>query len=80
MGWGYGEVWRRGELIEVGYGVDAQCEHPDCSEEIDRGLGWLCGSMHGDPEDGCGGYFCGNHEINHDCPDNYGWDDDEEED
>ncbi len=24
----------------IGYGVPAICDHPDCTEEIDRGLGY----------------------------------------
>lgn len=43
-----------------GYGVPAICEHPDCNEEIDRGMGFACG---GEPfsEHGCDRYFCGKH-------------------
>lgn len=59
MGWeiGYDHRWRR----DIGYGVPAICDHPDCNEKIDRGLGSVCG---GDPyggEDGCGLFFCGEH-------------------
>lgn len=56
MGWavGYDGNTRR----FVGYGVPAICEHPDCTEEIDRGLACCCGDMH---FDGCGRYFCGKH-------------------
>ena len=32
-----------------------------CDEVIDRGLGYICGRMHGG-EGGCGRYFCGEHE------------------
>ncbi len=43
-----------------GYGVPAYCEHPDCKEEIDRGMSFACG---GEPfcEYGCDKYFCGKH-------------------
>lgn len=43
-----------------GYGVPAICEHPDCNEEIDRGISYACG---GEPfsEHGCDRYFCGKH-------------------
>lgn len=43
-----------------GYGVPAICEHPDCSEEIDRGMSYACG---GEPfsEFGCDRYFCSKH-------------------
>lgn len=44
---------------DVGYGVPATCEHPDCNEQIDRGMGYACGG--GFPGDGCGRYFCGAH-------------------
>lgn len=44
----------------IGYGVAAVCDHPGCSEPIDRGLGYACGGMHGTSE-GCEGYFCGEH-------------------
>lgn len=43
-----------------GYGVPTICEHPDCTEEIDRGMSFACG---GEPfsEYGCDRYFCGKH-------------------
>lgn len=43
-----------------GYGVPAYCEHPDCNEEIDRGISFACG---GEPfsEMGCDRYFCSKH-------------------
>jgi hypothetical protein len=50
---------------EAGYGVEAVCDEPGCAEEIDRGLGYLCGTDPGEPEDGCGGYFCGAHDFHH---------------
>ena len=47
-----------------GYGVPTICEHPDCNEEIDRGMSFACG---GEPfsEYGCDRYFCGNHLVLH---------------
>lgn len=59
MGWsiGYDSSWNR----DIGYGVPAWCDHPDCNAEIDRGLSYVCG---GDPyggDHGCGLYFCENH-------------------
>ncbi len=47
-----------------GYGVPVICEHPDCNEEIDRGMAYACG---GEPfsERGCDRYFCGKHLIYH---------------
>lgn len=47
-----------------GYMVIATCDKRGCNEEIDRGLGYLCGTTpHGpyDAEPGCGRYFCGKH-------------------
>jgi hypothetical protein len=57
MGWAYGVVDGR----EVGYSVDAICDQDGCNAEIDRGLGYCCGGMHGGAEHGCGNYFCGEH-------------------
>lgn len=59
MSWaiGYDETWKRW----IGYGVPAYCDHPDCSEEIDRGLGYVCGREPYGGEEGCGLYFCGKH-------------------
>lgn len=56
---------------EAGYGVDATCDHHDCSTEIDRGLDYLCGLKPDgwrDPsESGCGLYFCMDHTYDHNC-------------
>lgn len=59
MGWsmGYSHKHKR----DVGYGVPAICEHPECTNEIDRGLAYVCGDMHDGGEYGCGLYFCGEH-------------------
>lgn len=70
MGYGYYEL-PDGRL--AGYTVEAVCDYPNCKEEIDRGLGYLCGELpngHRDPDDwGCGKYFCGRHlgTDEHDC-------------
>jgi hypothetical protein len=60
MGWGLGfdANWDRW----IGYEVPAYCDHPDCNEEIDRGLAYVCCGQepHGG-ENGCGLYFCGKH-------------------
>jgi hypothetical protein len=60
MGWsvGFDGRWNR----DIGYGVPAFCDHPECSAEIDRGLAYVCGR--GEPyggDDGCGLYFCEKH-------------------
>ncbi|MBZ6211601.1 hypothetical protein KVH31_34465 [Streptomyces olivaceus] len=61
MGNMHGTVYRNGRQIDVGYGVPTTCEQPGCTEQIDRGLAYLCGSVHGGDEYSCGGYFCGQH-------------------
>ena len=40
MGWaiGYDGRWER----DIGYGVPAVCDHPDCNVRIDRGLDYVC--------------------------------------
>lgn len=59
MGWslGYDSSWQR----DIGYGVTAYCDHPKCTKEIDRGLGYVCGGEPYGGEKGCGLYFCGEH-------------------
>lgn len=59
MGWsiGYDSNHKR----DIGYGVPAVCDHPDCNAEIDRGLSYVCGGEPYGGEHGCGLYFCGNH-------------------
>lgn len=57
MGWGVGFVDHRW----VGYGVPSVCDQPTCEAEIDRGLSYVCGGMHGGGESGCGRYFCDKH-------------------
>lgn len=56
MGWAIGYIGGR----DVGYGVPAVCEHPDCNVEIDRGLAYACGGFP-DSEYGCGLFFCDKH-------------------
>jgi hypothetical protein len=59
MGWqiGFDSRWNR----DIGYGVPAPCDQPGCPEEIDRGLGFVCGDDPYGGEHGCGLYFCGRH-------------------
>jgi hypothetical protein len=54
---GYDERWKR----DIGYGVPAVCDHPDCKEEIDRGLSYVCGGEPFGGDRGCGLYFCSAH-------------------
>lgn len=53
-------VYRIGHGRWGGYGVPAYCEHPECSEEIDRGMAFACGGEPGD-DHGCDMYFCEKH-------------------
>lgn len=59
MGWaiGFDTKWDR----DIGYGVPAICDRPDCGEAIDRGLSFVCGSDPYGGELGCGLYFCEKH-------------------
>lgn len=59
MGWsiGFDSKWDR----DIGYGVPATCDHPDCTTKIDRGLAYVCGGEPYGGERGCGLYFCGRH-------------------
>jgi hypothetical protein len=62
MGWAF--CGQDSEGRDIGYGVPATCDHPECSEAIDRGLAYACGGMHGDlGDEGCEGYFCDEHLI-----------------
>jgi hypothetical protein len=67
MGWavGYDSTWHR----DIGYGVPAVCDHPGCSEEIDRGISHVCGGEPYGGSEGCGLYFCGKHLVSprHQC-------------
>lgn len=59
MGWsiGYDDNWQR----DIGYGVPAICDHPECDESINRGLSYVCGSEPYGGARGCGLYFCERH-------------------
>ena len=61
MGWGNCGTDTHGRPI--GYNFLAVCDHPGCEKEIDRGLAYACGGMHGDgdPDGSCEGYFCYEH-------------------
>lgn len=48
----------------IGYAFEAVCDHPECGEKIDRGLGHACGNVHGGEGLGCDGYFCEAHAAN----------------
>ena len=60
MGYGYYEAGGR----PCGYMVLATCDKRGCEAEIDRGLGYLCGTEPGWPYEngvGCQRYYCGDH-------------------
>ena len=54
---GWDSNWKR----DIGYGVPSICDHPGCTTEIDRGLGYICGSNPHGGEHGCGLFFCTAH-------------------
>lgn len=58
MGWATG-VNQSGR--DIGYAVEATCDHTECNEKIDRGIAYVCGGMHDGDEHGCGDYFCYTH-------------------
>lgn len=59
MSWsiGWDLTWKR----DIGYGVPATCDHPDCGVKINRGLSYVCGGEPYGGERGCGLYFCEEH-------------------
>jgi len=59
MGWGNCGTDSKGRGI--GYMVPAKCDHPGCEADIDRGLSYACGGMHGQDEVSCELYFCEKH-------------------
>lgn len=59
MGWSIG--FDDNHQRDIGYGVIAFCDHPDCNEEIDRGLAYVCANQEPYGGEGCGLYFCGKH-------------------
>jgi hypothetical protein len=66
MGWsiGYDSNHKR----DIGYGVPAVCDHPDCNAEIDRGLSYVCGGEPYGGEHGCGLFFCEQHRTFEEVP------------
>jgi len=54
---GYDEHWNR----DIGFGVPAACDHPDCTNAIDRGVEHVCGGEPYGGDSGCGLYFCDDH-------------------
>lgn len=60
MGWSIGWDDAHGGR-DIGYGVVAYCDHPDCNKMIDRGLTFVCADSEPRGGDGCGLYFCWDH-------------------
>lgn len=58
---GYGNCGTDSKGRGIGYAHEAQCDHPDCSKIIDRGMSYACGGEHGETEYSCEGYFCEGH-------------------
>lgn len=59
MGWGDCGTDSQGRGI--GYLFAATCDEPGCDKQIDRGLSYACGEMHGEDEVSCEKYFCERH-------------------
>lgn len=59
MGWAVG--FDSNHNRDIGYGVPAICDHPECSAVIDRGLSYVCGNDVYGGERGCGLFFCADH-------------------
>lgn len=62
MGWGFCGKDKNGR--KIGYEISAICDHDGCNKNIDRGLSYACGGMHGEDEIGCEKYFCQDHMSN----------------
>ena len=61
MGWMNCGTDSEGRLI--GYGHEGTCDHLGCDAEIDRGLSYACGGMHGEDGVSCEKYFCLHHLV-----------------
>jgi hypothetical protein len=48
---------------QIGYAFPATCDEPGCDNEIDRGLAYACGDMHGEGVHYCERYFCYEHLV-----------------
>lgn len=59
MGWSIGFSHKHNR--DIGYGVPAICDHPDCDAEIHRGIDYVCGDEPYGGEYGCGLHFCHDH-------------------
>ncbi len=59
MGWG--DCGNDSNGRPIGYNFVAICGHEGCNVEIDRGLSYACGDMHGQFDEYCEKYFCAEH-------------------
>ena len=51
-----------GTTIEAGYAVTGPCASDGCTTQTARGLGSLCGTTPGRPDElGCGAFYCDAH-------------------
>ena len=66
MGWA--DCGNDSEGRPIGYAFEATCDHPGCTREIDRGLAYACGGMHGTDTYSCEKYFCEEHLIYAETP------------
>jgi hypothetical protein len=60
VGWGHGVV----KGVELGYSVPDICHERGCEVLIDRGQAYMCGKTDSHwfgGDEGCGGFFCGEH-------------------
>lgn len=58
-----GSLWTRQDKNgrDIGYMVPATCDHEGCNQDINRGLSFACGGLHGEDEYGCDKYYCSEH-------------------
>jgi hypothetical protein len=59
MGWAHCGQDSAGR--DIGYAIEATCDHPGCEEQINRGISYACGQMHGENGVDCEKYFCDAH-------------------
>ena len=59
MGWA--DCGKDSKGRNIGYAFGGTCDFPGCTKEINRGLSYACGGMHGEDEYSCEKYFCSDH-------------------
>ena len=60
---GYAYCGTDSEGREIGYAIQATCDHPGCTTKIDRGMAYACGGDHLGGTFFCEKYFCQEHMI-----------------